>query len=84
MRDIPGIGPSTAGYIKEILDTGKCSKQEDWEKSVPFSVDFPACPTVPVAATIPCQGWVKQGSVCPSSTPGQSCTCAASGQWECP
>jgi DNA polymerase (family 10) len=38
LRDIPGIGPSTAGYIKEILDTGKCSKQEEWEKTIPFTV----------------------------------------------
>ncbi len=38
LRDIPGVGPSVGGYIKEILDTGKCSKQEEWEKSVPFTV----------------------------------------------
>jgi len=38
LREIPGVGPGIAGYIKEILATGKCSKQEDWEKTVPFSV----------------------------------------------
>jgi len=38
LREIPGVGPSIAGYIKEILDSGKCSKQEDWEKTVPLSV----------------------------------------------
>lgn len=38
LREIPGVGPGIAGYIKEILDTGKSSKQEEWEKSVPFTV----------------------------------------------
>lgn len=45
LREIPGIGPSIAGYIKEILDTGKSSKQEEWEKTVPFTViDLPKIP----------------------------------------
>ena len=38
LREISGVGPSVSGYLKEILDTGKSSKQEEWEKSVPFSV----------------------------------------------
>ena len=53
------------------------------EETVPFSIDYPACPTVPVAPTIPCRGWVQQGAVCPAATPNTSCTCAASGTWEC-
>lgn len=38
LREIQGVGPSVAGYIKEILQNGKSSKQEEWEKLVPFSV----------------------------------------------
>ncbi len=38
LKEIPGVGPSIAGYLKEIIDNGKCSKQEDWEKVVPLSV----------------------------------------------
>ena len=41
LKEIQGVGPSTAGYIKEILLSGKSSKQEEWEKTVPFTVvDF--------------------------------------------
>lgn len=38
LQEIPGVGPSVAAYLKEIIDTGKSSKQEEWEKTVPFSV----------------------------------------------
>jgi len=38
LREIPGVGPSVAEYIKEILATGKSSKQAEWEKGVPWSV----------------------------------------------
>src|SRR4051812_8470836 len=38
LREIQGVGPSVAGYLKEILENGKSSKQEEWEKLVPFSV----------------------------------------------
>jgi DNA polymerase (family X) len=38
LKEIQGVGPSTAGYIKEILQDGKSSKQEEWEKTVPFTV----------------------------------------------
>jgi DNA polymerase (family 10) len=38
LKEIQGVGPSIAGYLKEILDEGKCSKQVDWEKTVPFTV----------------------------------------------
>lgn len=38
LKEIQGVGPSTAGYIKEILETGTCSKQKDWEKEVPWSI----------------------------------------------
>src|SRR5262249_17418258 len=54
------------------------------EETVHFSVLFPDCPTIPVVATVPCRGWVRAGSVCPSVTPHTNCTCgAASGTWEC-
>ena len=38
LQEIMGVGPSVATYLKEILDDGKSSKQEEWEKVVPFSV----------------------------------------------
>jgi DNA polymerase (family 10) len=38
LKEIHGVGPSVAGYIKEILQTGKSSKQEEWEKVVPFGI----------------------------------------------
>ena len=38
LDDIPGVGKLIQLYIKEILDTGKSSKQEEWEKEAPISV----------------------------------------------
>jgi DNA polymerase (family X) len=38
LLEIQGVGPSVAAYLKEILETGKSSKQEEWEKVVPFTV----------------------------------------------
>lgn len=38
LREIAGVGPSIAGYIKEIIDDGKCSKQVEWERVAPFSI----------------------------------------------
>lgn len=38
LRDIPGVGPLIQTYIKEILDTGVSSKQQEWEKVAPWSV----------------------------------------------
>jgi DNA polymerase (family 10) len=38
LQELPGVGPAVAGYLKEILETGKSSKQSEWEATVPFSV----------------------------------------------
>ena len=38
LQEIPGVGPAVAGYLKEILEAGKSSKQAEWEATVPFSV----------------------------------------------
>jgi DNA polymerase (family X) len=38
LREIQGVGPSVAASIVEILENGKCAKQEEWEQVVPYSV----------------------------------------------
>ena len=38
LKDIPQVGKVIAMYLKEIIDTGVCSKQKDWEHEVPFTV----------------------------------------------
>lgn len=38
LKDIPGVGGLIATYIKEILETGTCSKQKDWEGVAPITV----------------------------------------------
>lgn len=38
LKEIPGVGPTIQGYIKEILEDGVCSKQRDWESVAPWSV----------------------------------------------
>ena len=38
LTDIPQVGKLISGYIKEIIDTGACSKQRDWEENAPFTV----------------------------------------------
>ncbi len=38
LQELPGVGPSVAMYLKEILETGKSSKQEEWERIAPWSV----------------------------------------------
>jgi hypothetical protein len=77
MAPLQGVPYPAGNFVCELSIDGQL------EESVSFTIDYPACPAVPVAPTIPCQGWVKQGSVCPSENPGHTCTCAASGQWEC-
>jgi len=71
--------PYPAGdYACDILVDGKL------EETLTFSIAFPDCPTVPVANTLGCRGWVKPGSVCPGVVPSQMCTCdAQSGNWKC-
>jgi hypothetical protein len=49
--------------------------------SVPFTVDFPACPVPPVIDGVSCDGWVKAGSSCPDAV-GHMCTCTG-GSWTC-
>ena len=38
LKEIPGVGPTIQGYIKEILEDGVSSKQRDWESVAPWSV----------------------------------------------
>jgi len=38
LEEIPGVGRQVQQYIKEILETGKSSKQLEWEKFAPASV----------------------------------------------
>jgi DNA polymerase (family X) len=38
LREIQGVGPSVAISITEILEKGKCAKQEEWEQQMPYSV----------------------------------------------
>jgi DNA polymerase (family 10) len=38
LKEVPGVGGLIATYIKEIIDTGTCSKFADWEKEAPLSV----------------------------------------------
>jgi hypothetical protein len=49
--------------------------------SLPFTVEFPACPVPPVVDGAPCAGWVKGGSSCPDAV-GHICTCAGA-SWKC-
>jgi DNA polymerase (family 10) len=37
LREIPQVGKLVQTYIKEIIDTGACSKQRDWEQFAPYS-----------------------------------------------
>jgi hypothetical protein len=74
----PDALPFPAGdYVCDLSIDG------EHEETVSFSIVYPDCPTVPAAPTIPCRGWVKQGSQCPAETPNTTCTCASSGLWEC-
>ncbi len=38
LQDIPGVGGLVASYIKEILDTGTCTKFKEWEDAAPLTV----------------------------------------------
>lgn len=38
LTEIPGVGKLIALYIKEFLDTGTCSKVNDWLHAAPWSV----------------------------------------------
>jgi hypothetical protein len=49
--------------------------------SVPFTVEFPACPVPPVVDGAPCAGWVQNGSSCPDAV-GHMCTCTGA-SWTC-
>jgi hypothetical protein len=49
--------------------------------SVPFTVEFPACPVPPVIAGVSCAGWVKEGSSCLDAV-GHMCACRG-GSWTC-
>ena len=35
--DVPGVGPATAALLSELLLTGTCRTQRDWERRVPAS-----------------------------------------------
>ena len=38
LTEIPGVGKTIAMYLRELLDTGTCSKIADWEPVCPRSV----------------------------------------------
>jgi DNA polymerase (family 10) len=38
LRQISGIGPTIAGLIGELIETGSCSKLEEWAATTPRSV----------------------------------------------
>lgn len=38
LDEIPGVGKLVATYIKEILETGRSSKHDEWEKEAPLTV----------------------------------------------
>jgi hypothetical protein len=51
----------------------------------PFSIIYPPgnCPEPPPVDGVPCYNWVPEGSMCPGNSPGQTCTCPATGIWSC-
>lgn len=38
LEEIPGVGKLVKLYIKEILETGTCSKFQEWESEAPLTV----------------------------------------------
>jgi DNA polymerase (family 10) len=38
LTEIPQVGKLISSYLKEIIDTGVCSKQRDWEENAPFTI----------------------------------------------
>ncbi len=78
----PGVDPSevpfTPGsYVCELYVDG------DLDRSVPFEIDFPACPVAPPVDGGPCAGWVRPSSKCSGAQAGVQCTCVSSGTWAC-
>lgn len=38
LRELPGVGQSVAGLLRELVETGTCRKMEEWAASTPRSV----------------------------------------------
>jgi DNA polymerase (family X) len=38
LTEIPQVGKLIAMYIRELIDTGTCSKIRDWESTAPYTV----------------------------------------------
>ncbi|HJP32272.1 MAG TPA: helix-hairpin-helix domain-containing protein [Candidatus Latescibacteria bacterium] len=38
LKQLPGVGPTIQALLTELVDTGTCSKWEDWKARVPESV----------------------------------------------
>jgi hypothetical protein len=80
---LPGGGAAPAGTIPYPVGDFVCDVTLDGEAvaSLPFSVEFPTCPVPPVLAGASCDGWVREGSVCPDPS-GFACICTG-GAWRC-
>ena len=79
----PGGGPAPAGTVPFPVGDFVCDVTLDGQSvaSLPFDVDFPACPVPPVVTGADCSGWVEEGSVCPDAV-GDPCVCSK-GSWSC-
>jgi hypothetical protein len=72
--DVP-FNPGT--YVCDLYVNG------DLDRSVPFAIDFPACPVAPPVDGGPCAGWVRPSSTCAGAQAGVECTCGSKGTWSC-
>jgi hypothetical protein len=79
----PGGGPAPSGTVPFPVGNFVCDVTLDGQPvaSLPFDVDFPACPVPPVVTGATCSGWVQEGSVGPDSV-GDPCSCSG-GVWSC-
>jgi hypothetical protein len=79
----PGGMPVPAGSVPYPVGDYVCEVSLDGQTaaSLPFTIEFPACPVPPVASGAPCAGWVANGSTCPDAF-GNPCVCQDS-VWAC-
>jgi hypothetical protein len=82
VQDASG-SPAAEGSAPYPVGDFRCDVMMDGDvvASLPFSVEYPSCPLVPVAPGVACAGWVREGSVCPDAK-GLGCVCSA-GVWTC-
>jgi hypothetical protein len=75
--------PAPAGMVPYPVGNFVCDVSLDGqpEASLPFAIEYPACPVAPAATGAPCAGWVKSGSACPDAF-GNMCVCQEDG-WLC-